>query len=221
MTDPDHLLIEEWRDCPSHSGYQASSSGRVRSVDRVLRLRNGRLQTQHGQMLRPILANKHLVVTVAGRRRHQAAALVLDAFVGPRPQGALACHRDDDGFNNVLINLYWGDKSSNALDTVRLGTHGKVRKKTCPLQHLLIEPNLVPWQAARGHRSCLACSRAHGRLSRQKKRGLEVDFKSEADRYYAELMQCEFCLHELHRHGVTGCAAVDDLGNRCACEYVP
>ena len=42
--------------------------------------------------------------------------LVLEAFVGPRPHGAIACHRDDDTRNNSAGNLYWGSHRDNAID---------------------------------------------------------------------------------------------------------
>ena len=35
-------------------------------------------------------------------------ALILAAFVGPKPDGMEACHRDDCKHNNTLENLYWG-----------------------------------------------------------------------------------------------------------------
>lgn len=33
-----------------------------------------------------------------------------------------------------------------------------------------------------------------------------------------DLPVCSGCLHDLGDHVLTGCTAVDDLGNRCACE---
>ena len=53
--------------------------------------------------------------------------LVLDAFVGPRPNGCEACHFPDrDPSNNRLSNLRWDTKSSNQGDRVAHGTsnHG-------------------------------------------------------------------------------------------------
>lgn len=32
------------------------------------------------------------------------------------------------------------------------------------------------------------------------------------------LAVCSGCLHGVEQHGVTGCLATDNLGNRCACE---
>jgi hypothetical protein len=45
--------------------------------------------------------------------------LVLEAFVGPRPDGQVGCHFDDDPRNNRVENLRWDTSSANALDRVR------------------------------------------------------------------------------------------------------
>jgi hypothetical protein len=47
--------------------------------------------------------------------------IVLDAFVGPRPDGMECRHLDDDPTNNALSNLVWGTRSENQLDAVRNG----------------------------------------------------------------------------------------------------
>lgn len=54
--------------------------------------------------------------------------LVLEAFVGPRPRGLLGLHRDDNGHNNWLDNLYWGTFQDQETDRVRNG--GRVRGET-------------------------------------------------------------------------------------------
>ncbi len=48
--------------------------------------------------------------------------LVLEAFVGPRPKGAFACHYDGDPTNNRLSNLRWDTWASNIADMRRHGT---------------------------------------------------------------------------------------------------
>lgn len=45
--------------------------------------------------------------------------LVLLAFVGPRPEGQVGCHNDDDETNNSLSNLRWDTKESNWEDRRR------------------------------------------------------------------------------------------------------
>jgi hypothetical protein len=42
--------------------------------------------------------------------------LVLEAFVGPCPDGMAACHNDGDTSNNRLANLRWDTHQANALD---------------------------------------------------------------------------------------------------------
>jgi hypothetical protein len=40
---------------------------------------------------------------------------------GPRPEGKLVCHIDDDGLNPYPSNLYYGTKSTNGHDAVANG----------------------------------------------------------------------------------------------------
>lgn len=42
--------------------------------------------------------------------------LVLEAFVGPRPEGKEACHLDGDPTNNAAENLHWDTHFNNMLD---------------------------------------------------------------------------------------------------------
>ncbi len=49
-------------------------------------------------------------------------ALVLEAFSGPRPMGAVACHGDGSRTNNWIGNLRWGTPKENAADMKLHGT---------------------------------------------------------------------------------------------------
>jgi hypothetical protein len=42
------------------------------------------------------------------------AHLVLEHFVGPRPDGMVVLHADNDSANNALPNLSWGTPQNNA-----------------------------------------------------------------------------------------------------------
>lgn len=55
--------------------------------------------------------------------------LVLEAFVGPCPDGHECCHADGDAGNNALANLRWDTHSANCLDAVRHGTFNGLHKK--------------------------------------------------------------------------------------------
>lgn len=79
-------------DCP---GYEISNYGRLRSVKNYRILKGGK--TKEGYI-------KHFI---AGKHK-KAHALVLEAFVGPRPPKNDACHNDGNPKNNHVSNLRWG-----------------------------------------------------------------------------------------------------------------
>lgn len=49
--------------------------------------------------------------------------LVLEAFVGPRPEGMECCHNDGNGANSRLSNLRWDTHAANVQDAIRHGAH--------------------------------------------------------------------------------------------------
>jgi hypothetical protein len=48
--------------------------------------------------------------------------LVLEAFVGPRPEKSDACHNDGNRENDALANLRWDSRRANLADCVKHGT---------------------------------------------------------------------------------------------------
>jgi len=53
------------------------------------------------------------------KRHAYVHVLVLEAFVGPRPDGHVACHRNDQSHDNRIANLYWGTVDDNVADRIR------------------------------------------------------------------------------------------------------
>ncbi len=51
--------------------------------------------------------------------------LVLEAFVGPCPEGMEACHNDGDRLNNQISNLRWDTRKANQADRIKHGTDGR------------------------------------------------------------------------------------------------
>jgi hypothetical protein len=54
--------------------------------------------------------------------------VVLESFVGPRPEGMDACHNDGNPLNNHISNLRWGTKSENQRDRLKHGTDNRGEK---------------------------------------------------------------------------------------------
>jgi predicted transcriptional regulator len=64
----------------------------------------------------------HLNVHLGRVDRRSVHTLVLEAFVGPRPDGTECRHLDGNPANNRVENLAWGTKLQNEADKVRHGT---------------------------------------------------------------------------------------------------
>lgn len=146
------MTQEIWKPVVGHEGaYEVSNLGRVRSIDRVVKRKHwdrysGTMMlvdyTYCGRVLRPGDRQAgHVSVAIGKGNSRDVHLLVLEAFVGPCPEGHEACHHDDNPVNNVVWNLRWGTRSSNLLDAVRngkrpVGEHhhnAKLRAKDIPV----------------------------------------------------------------------------------------
>jgi hypothetical protein len=107
MTD-----IEEWRIVSWAPKYRVSNKGRVLGP--------------RGWVLTPIIRNTYHAVnlfpTKDKSKMENIHVLVLEAFVGPRPEGHHGCHWDGDKSNNRLSNLRWATVKENIADQKRHGT---------------------------------------------------------------------------------------------------
>lgn len=169
-------MNENWLPIPGFEGlYEVSDVGRVRSVNRLVKHRCDGLKRLRGKMIaqRPGLkASGHLkVILYRDGKGHPlwVHRLVLEAFVGPCPDGLMALHADDDPKNNTLSNLSWGTRSQNLLDAVRNGRHWQVNKTHCKQGHPLSGNNLRI-RSKSGNRDCKECGRIRSRKHAQRKR---------------------------------------------------
>src|SRR6187402_1774850 len=97
---------EEWRDIPGplFGSFQASSLGRIRSLDRtrIQRMRDGSMQpvSYPGRVLRPHVnkTNGYPMINVStpamGSKQFTVHELVCRAFHGPRPDLHQVAHND-------------------------------------------------------------------------------------------------------------------------------
>ena len=116
--------MEIWKDIPGHPGYQVSTQGRVRSLDRVVITKRGS-RRYRGKILRPGKVTKqgHQCLPLGKKSNGVLVhALVLKTFVGPRPARCDIRHLDGNPLNNALSNLCYGSRGENEQDKV---FHGK------------------------------------------------------------------------------------------------
>lgn len=185
--------MERWESVVGFDGfYEVSDLGNVRSLPRVVTYSSGRTCRWQGKLLAPGKTGDRLTVVLCnaeGQKSHYVHELMLTAFVGPCPDGMEGCHGDGNGTNNVLPNLRWDTRSENTLDRVRHGTHHAKNRTTCPLDHLLVMPNLVraKWEKL-GYRCCLACNITSAAKSQALKKGRSFNFKLEANKRYVSIM---------------------------------
>lgn len=184
------ITAERWRPVLGEEGrYEVSDHGRVRSLNRTVMQRHGIERRFRGQLLRPVArGNGHLWIYIPDRSR-SVHSLVLEAFVGPRPEGMWGCHTDDDPANNHLANLRWDWPKANSDDMKRNnGGHYCRRKTHCPRNHPLKAPNLSPSHLRTGKRVCLACSRGQATIQHARKRGIQQSLQSAADEQYLKIV---------------------------------
>lgn len=159
-------MSETWRPCPGYeSTHEVSDEGRVRSLDRVIVSSNGARRQWRGKVIRgsvnPVTGYRRVSLAKAGIER--VAPLVLQAFVGDRPEGHVVMHLNNDRTDDRLCNLRWGTQSENIRQSVLDKTHANARKVNCPKGH--------PYDTMNGRgRRCRRChaDNERRRLSRKK-----------------------------------------------------
>ena len=90
------------------------------------------------------------------RKVHQ---MVMETFVGPRPDGMETLHINGDKLDNRLVNLRYGTKSENGHDSVRHGTHPWASRTHCPQGHEYAPRNTYIGKRGDGRtfRMCRTC----------------------------------------------------------------
>ena len=159
---------EHWRDVVGYEGsYQVSDHGRVRSVARPIATSfkgAPRIKPVRERILKYTLdrAGYPTVSLYSGgkstRRQAKVHRLVLEAFVGPAPDGTICCHWNDIKADNRLANLRWDTPSANNHDIVRNGNHAAANKTHCKRGHPFTPENTYVIKLT-GSRQCRACVR--------------------------------------------------------------
>jgi hypothetical protein len=120
-------MPELWRTISVHERYEVSSLGRIRN-------------TKTGRILKPWATKKgHLMIALGGSVRAYVHHLVCAEWHGQRPEGLIACHRNDIKTDNRPENLYWGTYAENTEDALRNGKAGKLTARQVSQMRKLYE----------------------------------------------------------------------------------
>jgi NUMOD4 motif len=113
---------EVWLPIPGYSHLEASSQGRIRTIERTIDVAASRYRPAYRKTVRVRVLSQWTHkgrCTVATDKEScvNVGRLVCLAFHGLPPEGKPnALHRDDNSWNNMPDNLYWGDQVQNARD---------------------------------------------------------------------------------------------------------
>ena len=115
-------MNENLKPIPNYDGYYADDSGRIYSCRSGLqRLLSQRI---HKGYYRVNLKDSNARNGFCTEPVHK---LVLETFVGDRPEGMVCRHINGNSLDNRLHNLCWGTPQQNAQDSIRHGTAACLR----------------------------------------------------------------------------------------------
>jgi hypothetical protein len=124
------LMDELWRPIPGYGGlYEISTHARVKRRHYELNVTDHPhakgLRVYEERILKLRINSDGYVCVSLGKYRRNIPVhiLMLEAFVGPRPKGYIACHGANGKLDNSVANLSWGTYSKNlGADKRRDGT---------------------------------------------------------------------------------------------------
>jgi hypothetical protein len=120
-------VTELWLPVKGFEGkYEVSSLGRVRSLGRMVVRSRGVPFFRPTRFLKPNATGGTGYPTVNfGGGTKYVHGLVLEAFVGPRPEGCEACHCNGSRIDNRVENLRWDTPQENQRDRAKHGTSNR------------------------------------------------------------------------------------------------
>jgi hypothetical protein len=112
-------MREEWKDIKGYEGlYQVSNYGRIRSLDRYIIYKNGKVIFKRGQFKRIRKDSRDLYMLVDlskddSRETKLVHRLVADAFIRNQNNLPQVNHKDENKKNNNADNLEWCNQKYN------------------------------------------------------------------------------------------------------------
>ncbi len=119
--------MEIWKSIPGYEGkYEVSTLGRIKSLPRLVVKPRGSFMSKERILPGSVSVNGPGYRTVnLGNRTTYIHHLVLETFVGPRPDRHEACHNNGNRLDNRLENLRWDTASQNQNDRAKHGTSNR------------------------------------------------------------------------------------------------
>ena len=117
------FICEEWRDVPNFEGYQVSSLGKIRGIDRLKQGRSG-LRLTRGQEMKQMLNKKgypEVRLRKNGTHTRLVHKLVSSAFLVKSEGQTQINHISGIKTDNSVINLEWVTNSENQKHAYKLG----------------------------------------------------------------------------------------------------
>lgn len=156
--------MEIWKDIEGYEWlYQVSNLGRVKSLDRYVRNRNG-MTMKKGRIMKPFIRKDgymHVNLIKDGMKLCYIHRLVAVSFI-PNPLGlAEVNHKDENKANNTVDNLEWVSRLTNARYGTRNQRSSEKRRETSPCMKPVLQFTIDGAFVAR-HDSATKAARAVG-----------------------------------------------------------
>lgn len=116
--------MEIWKPIPNYNNfYEASNTGKIRSVDRIVKQRNNRKQLKKGKILSPSINRCGYLVQPLSRNNKLVSftvhKLVAITFLEKPKYKCEINHKDGNKLNNNVDNLEWVTRSDNLRHAVK------------------------------------------------------------------------------------------------------
>lgn len=116
----------EWRKYPK-GDYYVSNTGLIQNFEGYY-LGAGSVNKERRRTLH---IRGQIDLYVNGKvTKKRMGSIVLETFIGERPEGKECCHKDGNPTNNHIENLYWGTSKENTADQILHGRLLKVKRES-------------------------------------------------------------------------------------------
>lgn len=112
-------MNEEWKTIPGYDNYEASSLGRIRSLDYEEEIANRwgstTIRRHTGRVLKSWINKKgYNYVSLGAKNKKEAHYWIAMTFLGPRKDAMEVNHKNGNKSDNSVENLEWVTRSQNS-----------------------------------------------------------------------------------------------------------